>query len=319
MNTLKLYPSKLRETYIRNIKNSGITTSPEKYNGQILLISFIITAITSSIFYFFNINMLFAILVFLFLNIFFYYKVSLKAIARIRQMEKVFPDVISLMASNLRAGITIDKAFVMSARKEFAPLDNEILSTGKEIATGRDIIFALEAMSKRIDSEKISKIIMLITSGLKSGGNISDLLEQTSSNMKEKEVIEQKAASTILMYVIFIFFAVAVGAPVLFGLSSVLVEIIINLTSNLPEMVTMQSQLPFTFSEVPITVNFVIYFSLAFISVSNLISCFVIGLINKGDGKTGLKYFIPLIVISISLFFAVRIVLSGMLLNVIPS
>ena len=74
-------------------------------------------------------------------------------------------------------------------------------------------------MSDRIDSEKISKVITLIISGLKAGGNISDLLEQTSKNMKEKEIIEKKAASSILMYVIFIFFAVGIGAPLLFGLS----------------------------------------------------------------------------------------------------
>ena len=64
-------------------------------------------------------------------------------------------------------------------------------------------------MSKRIDSEKISRVITLIISGIKAGGNISDLLEQTSKNMKEKEIIEKKAASTILMYVIFIFFALS--------------------------------------------------------------------------------------------------------------
>jgi len=317
MNTLKFYPKKLRKAYIKNMQNAGIKTSPEKYNQKSILVSFIATAIISSLFFVFNINMFFSILVFIFLNIVIYYRVNLKALARIKKMETIFPDVISLMASNLRAGITIDKAFVMSARKEFAPLDSEILATGKEIATGRDIIFALEAMTKRIDSEKIAKVIALIISGLKAGGNISDLLEQTASNMKEKEVIEKKATSTILMYVIFIFFAVSVGAPVLFGLSSVLVEVIISLTSNLPDLSANQSQLPFTFSEIPITVNFVIYFSLAFIFVSDLISCFVIGLINKGDGKTGLKYFIPLIIISISIFFAVRTLLAGILLDLI--
>jgi len=317
MNTLKLYPKKLEKAYIKNVKNAGIPIPAEKYNRQAIVISFILTAVISTIFYFFNINMFLSIVIFIFLNIFFYYRVSLKGASRIRLMEKVFPDVISLMASNLRAGITIDRAFVMSARKEFAPLDEEILETGKEIATGRDIIFALKEMSERIDSEKISKIILLIISGLKAGGNISSLLEQTARNMKEKEVIEKKAASTILMYVIFIFFAVAVGAPVLFGLSSVLVEIIINLTANLPDAGTMQSELPFTFSQVPITVNFVIYFSMAFITASDLISCFVIGLINKGDGKSGLKYFIPLLIISVSIFFSVRTILAGILIDII--
>jgi archaellum biogenesis protein FlaJ (TadC family) len=317
MNTLKFYPKKLRKIYFKNITNSGTNIHPEKYNKRDILISFLFSVISSSIFYLLKINIAFALIVFFFTNILFYYRVSLKASARIGQMEQVFPDVISLMASNLRAGITIDRAFVMAARKEFAPLDKEILETGKEIATGRDIIFALEDMNERISSEKISKVIMLIISSLRAGGNISDLLEETARNMKEKEVIEKKTQSTILIYVIFIFFAVAAGAPLLFGLSSVLVEVIINLTSNLPDMATSQSQLPFTFSKVPITVNFVIYFSLAFIFISDLISCLVIGLINKGEGKAGLKYFIPLVLISSSIFFVVRTVLSKMLLNII--
>ncbi|MCK5612415.1 type II secretion system F family protein, partial [Candidatus Pacearchaeota archaeon] len=281
MNTLMFYPKRIRERYIKNLSTAGMAIAPEEYNRKALLLSFLTTVISSTLFFFLDINLLFAILVFLFMNAFFYFKIGLKASDRIRQMEKVFPDVISLMASNLRAGITVDRAFVMSARKEFAPLDKEILETGKEIATGRNIVFALQGMSKRIESEKIEKVILLIISGLKAGGNISDLLGETARNMKEREVIEKKAASTILMYVIFIFFAVAAGAPTLFALSSVLVEVIISLTANIPEATASQS-MPIRFSQIPITVNFVIYFSVIFIFVTDLISWFVVGLVNKG-------------------------------------
>jgi len=232
-------------------------------------------------------------------------------------MELIFPDVISLMASNLRSGITADRAFLLSARPEFSPLDKEILKTGKEIATGKEIIHAFKKLSDRIDSEKISKIITLIVSGLKAGGNISDLLEQTSKNMKEKEIIEKKAASSILMYVIFIFFAVGVGAPLLFGLSSILVEIVIQLTSRMPDVGSSQMNLPFTFSTVSISVNFVIYFSLIFIIVTDLISSVVIGLVNKGEGKAGLKFFLPLVAVSLTIFFAIRILLSNTLVKII--
>ena len=45
----------------------------------------------------------------------------------VRKMELVFPDFIGLVASNLRAGMTLDKALLISSRKEFAPLDSKIL------------------------------------------------------------------------------------------------------------------------------------------------------------------------------------------------
>ena len=121
------------------------------------------------------------------------------------------------------------------------------------------------------------------------------------------------------MYVIFIFFAVIIGAPVLFGLSSVLVEIVINLTERMPELNNVQMGLPFTFSKLTISLNFVIYFALGFIILTDFISCFVIGLVNRGEGKSGLKFFIPILIISLTLFFGVRAFLSKMLVGAISS
>lgn len=313
MNTLKLFPKKLRETYEKNIKNAGINISPEKYHNSIVFLSLVLFFASQVLFYFIKVNLLYSILVFILLNLFFYFKVSLKASAKIKKMEEIFPDVISLMASNLRAGITIDRSFLLSARPEFAPLDQEILKTGKDIATGKDVAYAMMNMSKRIDSEKISKTIMLIISGLKAGGNISDLLEQTSSNMKEKAFIEKRATSAILMYIIFIFFAVGVGAPVLFALSNVLVDIIINLVAHIPSVETTQMDLPFTFSQIAISSSFVNYFSIIFMILTDLISSMVVGLVNKGEGKAGLKFFIPLVAFSLIIFFVVKLLLTQFL------
>src|SRR3989344_4458029 len=63
--------------------------------------------------------------------------------AYLKKMEDVFPDFIELMASNLRAGMTIDQALLLSSRKEFSPLDSEIIRVGKDITTGKDIKSAL--------------------------------------------------------------------------------------------------------------------------------------------------------------------------------
>lgn len=315
MNTLKFYPKNIREQYEKNIRNAGIDQSPDKYHNTIFMTVLIITVVISTIFFFINVKIYFVPIVFGSLLFFFYFKVSLTASERIKKMEDVFPEVISLMASNLRSGITIDKAFLLSARPEFDPLDKEIIKTGKDISTGQDIIYALKLMSDRVESEKITKVVRLIISGLKAGGNISDLLEQTSRNMKEKDLLEQKSRSTIFMYVVFIFFAVAVGAPMLFSLSSILVQVIIELTSKLPDVGVTNTNLPFSFNEVSISLNFVIYFSVFFMLISSLISSMVIGLVRKGSEKEGLKYFIPIAILSLSLFFLVRTVLSKTLLE----
>lgn len=317
MNLLNIYPRKLREVYKKNIINSGIKLPPEKYHNKITIISLIITILFGTIFSFMKVNLFYCLGVLIATNIFFYFKISLKASNRIKKMEKVFPDVLLLMASNLRSGITIDRAFLLSARPEFDPLDKEILKTGKEIATGKEVLEALRIMSKKIGSEKISKVVSLIISGLRGGGKISNLLEETARNMKQKEILERKTASSILMYVIFIFFAVGIGAPLLFGLGTVLVDVIISLTSRLPDMSASQMNMPLTFSEVSISPRFILFFSIAFMTITNLISSLIMGLVNKGEGKEGLKYFIPLMGISLTIFFIIRMFLSKVLLDVI--
>jgi type II secretory pathway component PulF len=233
-----------------------------------------------------------------------------QAYMRIRKMEEVFPDFIQLMASNLRAGITIDKALLMSSRKEFDPLDAEILRLGKDLMTGQEIDNAMISMAKRIKSEKISKTLNLIIAGVRSGGNLAVLLEETAVNMKQRGFVEKRAASNVLMYTIFVFFAVAIGAPVLFGLSSVLVQILTDLFATIPH-VESQISLPLSFTKVNISVSFITYFSIVFILATNVLASLVLGLVGKGEEKEGVKYIIPMCLLSISIFFIVKYFLLG--------
>ena len=248
------------------------------------------------------------------LSLFFYFKDNLKKSARIKQIETVFPDFLQLMSSNLRAGMTIDRAMLLSSRPEFAPLDKEILQTGRDITTGKNIEQSLLDMSKRIDSPKLHKVILLVISGLRAGGNLAILLDETSSNLKERGFLEKKAASSVLMYVIFIFLAVAIFAPALFSLSTVLVEILTKIFSSIPEATTANaSNLPFSFNSINISVTFIKYFALIFIIAIDILASLVLGLVSKGEEKEGLRFLIPIIALSLTTFFLTRIILSGFL------
>jgi archaeal flagellar protein FlaJ len=237
-------------------------------------------------------------------------KKRMKRFADIKKMETVFPDFISLMSSNLRAGMTIDKAMLLSARKEFAPLDKEITNLGKSIVTGMEVNKALLEMAERTGSEEIRKTVLLIISGIRSGGNLSVLLEQVSANMRERNFIRMRASSNVLMYVIFIFFAVAFGAPILFGLSSVLVEVLTQIVANIPVDDVSNLNVPFVLTKVNVSVGFILYFSLAFIIVTDILASLVLGLVKSGKERDGLKYIPILMVLSVSMFFISRFVIS---------
>ncbi len=268
--------------------------------------------IASIIFYLVERNALYSsisfVLVLLILKIYWSVRVRLKAAAELKKIEKSFPDFISLMASNLRAGMTIDHALLLSSRKEFAPLDAEIAFLGREIVAGKDISSALRETAKKINSPKITRVISLLISGLQSGGNLAVLLEETSSGMRERDFVEKKSASNVLMYVIFIFFAVAIGAPVLFGFSSVLVEILSSLLSGLPTQ-ELSTGLPFTLTKISVSPKFILYFSLFFIIASDVFASFVLGLVSKGKEREGVRYLIPLTAVSVGAFFISRVFL----------
>jgi flagellar protein FlaJ len=317
-NTIRIYPRKIRESFLRVIQESGSSNAERRLSVVLMgtLILALILAYSLDFFSGLQINPLLSFIpIFFALQLFFYFNYSLKGAARLKKIEEVFPDVIQLMSSNLRAGMTIDRAFILSARPEFYPLDEEILKAGKEITTGKDVASAMMDMSKRIGSEKIAKTMMLIISGIKAGGNLSTLLEQTASNMREKEFLEKRASSNVLMYVIFIFFAVGIGAPILFGLSSILVEVIITIVKTLPNTSGSQISLPFSFRDIGLSTQFIVYFSVVFVIVTDIISSLVIGLVNTGSEKSGLKYLIPLLILSLSIFFVIRIVLGNSLVD----
>ena len=235
-------------------------------------------------------------------------KIRLDYYTKIKKMESAFPDFLQLMSSNLRAGMPTDQALLMSARKEFDPLDKEIAKLGKELMTGRSIEIAMLEFGERTRSQKIKRTISLILSGLKSGGNMAVLLEETAARARERNFVQNRAASNVLMYVIFIFAALTIGAPGLFGLSTVLVEVLTDILSTIPATQTSVS-LPFTLSSIQVPTSFIIYFSITFIIAIDILGAFILGLVTKGKEREGAKYILPLIAISMAVFFVIRYVL----------
>lgn len=285
---------------------------------KVIISALIGLAISGAIYYFirdFIPIVIFFVLFVVIFNAYFILKEKMVEANKVKKMESVFPDFIELVASNLNAGMTIDRALLTSSRKEFSPLDIQINLLGKDILTGKDITSALQEMGRRIKSDKIIKTIELIISGIRSGGNLSILLGEIAGNMRERDFVEKKAASNVLMYVIFIFIAVAIGSPVLFGLSTTVVKVLTDIIAGLPSTEAV-SNLPFTISKVSISIDFITYFSLVFIVVINFLASLVLGLVNKGSEKSGIVYTIPMLIISLSIYLAIRIFMISSLSGV---
>jgi len=312
-----IYPKKIREGYVSLLKYSGITINPNRFVGFLGVFGFLLSLLMAFyIGFFFNFPFLITLIASFFLfQVLVYFWLLLKSDAKAKFVEDILPDVLQLMASNLRAGLTPDRALLLSARPEFGPFQDEINQVGKEITLGKEISSALLDMSKHVKSEKLRKTMTLIVSGLKSGGELAALLEQTARNLRQEKLVDSRIRANVMMYVIFIFVAVCFGAPMLFGLSSFLVEILTEHLGSitLPETSTALSSLPINFTETSITTDFVIMFNVIFLITISIFGSLILGLISKGRERDGIKFMPALIFLSLLMFFLIRTGIKGML------
>jgi flagellar protein FlaJ len=230
-------------------------------------------------------------------------------------VDEVLPDALQLMSSNIRAGLTTDKALLMAARPEFGPLEYEIRRIGKETIAGKTLTEALQKMNDRIRSRNLERTVDLIIQSIKSGGKLADLLDQTATDLRDQQIVQKEISASVLMYVFFILIAIGIGAPALFSMSSFLVTLLTKnmemISKDLPaNMADVSRALPISITTVRIKPDFIRTYSLIALTASSFFGSIVVGLIMSGEEKQGLKYFPILLTIAISLFL-----LGGWVLN----
>ncbi|MBI4153023.1 type II secretion system F family protein [Candidatus Woesearchaeota archaeon] len=229
-------------------------------------------------------------------------------------VEEALPDALQLMASNLRAGMTPSKALLLSSRPEFGPLKEEIDAVGKKVTLGKNVGTALMEMAKRVRSRRLLRSVELINSGLDSGGSLASLLEATSNHLREQFLVDKKIKATITMYVIFIFSAAAIITPILLGLSSFLVEVLHGSLAQIEIPAT--ASLPIQPAQGAISIQFLFQYIIIFLLMNCFLASLILGLIRKGRKRDGIRYFIPMALLSIPLFllsrYAIDAALSGL-------
>ncbi|RLI92833.1 MAG: hypothetical protein DRO92_04825, partial [Candidatus Altiarchaeales archaeon] len=259
---------------------------------------------------------------FILVETFFYLWINLSIDSKTRQVEEILPDVLQLMSSNIRAGLTTDKALILSGRPEFGPLAEEIKRVGRETMMGRDLASALMDTTKRIRSDHLTRTMELIVSSIQSGGELADLLDQTASDLRDQQLIHKEISAGVLMYVIFIFIAIGIGAPALFVVSTFLVKLLaINIntiSSQMPSELTSQSTISLNGIDEGF-INFIEKYAYISLMVSSIFGGIIMSLIRTGNAKGGVKYIVILIVISFGIYFVGSYIMNstfaGMLIS----
>ncbi len=304
----KLLPKNIKKDFKKRLSYSSIDLDIDKFLGFLvfatLSFGFIVGQIGSGLFgvSFFILGPASALMI----PVLVYVWLMLSADSKKKFVENVLPDALQLMSSNIRAGITVDKAFILAARPEFGPLEAEIRRVGKETMAGRDLVDSLRGMTVRINSTNLDRSIDLIIHSIRSGGQLADLLDQTANDLRDQQIVQKEISASVLMYVLFVFIAIGLGAPMLFSMSAFLVNLLSEMSTNIaagmPEGEAIQGA-PISMGSSDIDPGFIRNFALLSMAVSSIFGGIVMGLIMGGEEKSGLKFIPLLVVISISLFF----------------
>jgi len=236
-------------------------------------------------------------------------------------VEKMLPDALQLIASNIKAGLTTEKALFDSALPEFASLSIELKNASKTILSGEKIDSALLNIPSKIKSSILDRSIWLIVQGIRNGGQISQLLTRLSDDLREENALKSEVNANISMYVMLIFFSAAFGAPALFGISSFIVGVLSEQSSGLgltdADFVGYAAKSPalglLSQSDTPkISEEFIVFFSEIALFFTCVFASLVLGVMSTGKERGGVRYIPILLIISFALFFATRIVISSM-------
>jgi len=232
---------------------------------------------------------------------------------RIAMIEDSLPDFLNYVASNIRSGVTYDRALLLSAGKEFGPLAKEIDRAAKETLSGKTLGEALMEMAQRVDSEMFCKTIRLIVEGVNSGGDLAQLLENTSSDIRKFSAIRKDVAATVMIYQLFIFAAAAIGAPLLYAVATFLVTIVSEMKSkmDISSLSGSTVSLPFMRAgQTSISPDLLFLFSIIAIAITTFFGALASGVISKGKESDGLSNVPTIAFVSYAVFFAVRFMLE---------
>jgi archaeal flagellar protein FlaJ len=320
-NISRMVPAPLRDKLKSFLAYSSVGVNYDSFIGFVTLTSLLV-ALISGFFLgpLFNQSFwIFFLGALILVNAIVYFWLMLMVDKKARVVEDSLPDALQLMASNLRAGMTPEKALMLSARPEFGPLKFEIDMVGRKVTLGENIGMALMEMAKRIRSKRLLRAVELINSGLDSGGSLATLLDATSHDLREQFLVDKKIKASINMYIIFIFSAAALISPILFGLSSFLVQVLQGSFSQIDIPASAISSLGIQTAKSSLGSAFVNGFLLVFIAVNNLMAALLLGLIAHGKQREGLRFYVPMVALAIPIYLISKVIIQagmGALFNI---
>ena len=318
----RMMPKGYNDWIKKYITYAGFTISPGKYSGFSLLYGILLGISMTVIVYLFGLTLfglstwqlmiVFGLVSFLVFEALMHSLLLVVSDKIANFTDDILPDALRLISANIRSGFTPDRALLLSARPEFGPLEKQIIKTAKLTFSGQALEEAIQIMPKKINSRALKRSVDLLVEGMQRGGNISSLLDGLSDDIRQTKILKREVQAFVMMYAIFIFFAAGIGAPLLYGISSFLVETMKDIGGAVDVSTSLPGSMNFmAFAGIKVETEFMMLYMISALSVTSIFGGLTMGLIQTGTEKAGLKYVPILFGVSMTVFFLVRMMVTS--------
>ncbi|MFN8232087.1 MAG: type II secretion system F family protein [Actinomycetota bacterium] len=111
---------------------------------------------------------------------------------RAEKLREQLPDVLTIMASSLRAGHSFLQALDTVAREIAQPAATEFQRVVAEIRLGRSAEDALEALAERVGSADFKWAVLAVNIQREVGGNLAEILDNVSDTLRERAMMRRQ-------------------------------------------------------------------------------------------------------------------------------
>jgi len=111
---------------------------------------------------------------------------------RTEKMREQLPDVLTVLASSLRAGHSFMQALDSVAREIPQPAAAEFQRVVAEIRLGRPIDEALEALAIRVGSPDFKWAVLAVNIQREVGGNLAEILDNVADTLRERAMMRRQ-------------------------------------------------------------------------------------------------------------------------------
>jgi flagellar protein FlaJ len=218
------------------------------------------------------------------------------AVRRISAIEEALPDALKQLADILKAGGTYEYALREISGSEYGPLSKEMENVLRKMEEGENLEDSLNSFSRSVNSRLVKRTVAIINDAIKAGAGLADVLDEIADDVRAMHRIAKERISGTMLQVIFIVAAGSIVAPIIMGMITTVVEMLIETSAALTNDKMM-------IVEAIETKNFVVLLMQMYLIIEVCASGVMISITREGKVNKSLIYIPILLLIAFTCYY----------------